>query len=603
MEDKKPKKFTREYSKKNNYQNNNRRNSGEFVNKHKERLNSKYYSNIYSNNKDDIKIVMLGGMGEVGKNSYVLEILGDIFLIDYGVLFPSEEFVGVDYILPNFTYLKENEHRIKGFFITHGHEDHIGGLPFLLKKINIKQIYAPKMSRFLIEKKLKEHNLEAKIVEVNDFSEININNIKIHTFHQTHSIPNSLGLFFETPIGNVVTTGDFKVDFSPSGEKKTDFHRIAKLSNKGVKLLLADSTNSLKSGFSESSSEIGENLKILLREAEGRILFTTFASHINRVQKIIEGALEENRKICVLGRSMKNNIKIGTKAGYINIKPSDLIDIKSINNYEPHEVCIISTGSQGEELAALSRIASGLNPHIELSEEDTVVFASSPIPGNRYSIGKVIDKLYKTRCKVITNGSHFKTHTSGHASKEEQKLMLSLFKPEHFIPIHGNHHMLLAHKATAVEVGVNSNNIYILDNGDAVRMSKKDKPKIIRKHTNGNSMFVSGSNINVNLKGSNMNQIASDGLLIVSLLTTKSGKLVSYPQVTTRGFVIISEEIDLLKQIQKFVIKEYREEQDTNADKIKVSLAKKINNFINTKTGKDPFIDINIVNFKPEKSM
>lgn len=572
----------------------------DFINNNKNR-NNNYKNKKNNKNIDDIKVMFLGGMGEVGKNSYAIEVLNDIFIIDYGVLFPSEEYVGVDYIIPNFTYLKENEHKIKCLFITHGHEDHIGGIPFLLKKVKIPKIYASKMSRLLIEKKLKEHKLEIEIEEIPDHSEIKVSpKVTITTFHQTHSIPNALGLFIETPLGNVVTTGDFKIDFSPAGEDKTDFHTIVKLAQKGVDLMLADSTNSLREGFSESSSEIGDNLKVLLKEAEGRILFTTFASHINRVEKIIEGALENNRKICVLGRSMKNNIKIGTRAGYIKVKPNDIIDLKNVNNYEPNQVCIISTGSQGEELAALSRIANGLNPHLELSEEDTVVFASSPIPGNRYNIGKVIDRLYKNNCKVIINSNFFKTHTSGHASKEEQKLMLSLFNPEHFLPIHGTHNMLCAHKKTAVEIGVKEENIYILDNGDVLSFNKNSKPKVLRNYLPGSSMFISGKNINVSLEGSNMDQIASSGLIIISLLLNKQRKLVSYPQVTTRGFVIISEELDLLRQIQKYFTSQYNENIKLKEEELKKLLIKKISSYIYKKTGKSPSISLNIVNYKPQ---
>lgn len=549
--------------------------------------------------KNEIRIMSLGGMGEVGKNCYVIEYKDDLFIIDYGVLFPSEEHIGVDYIIPNFTYLKQNEKRIKGLFITHGHEDHIGGIPFLLKKVNIKNIYAPKIAKFLIEKKLKEHKLSAEIKELSEDITLNFNEVKIHTFHQTHSIPNSIGIFFETPIGNVATTGDFKVDFSPSGEAQTNFHKITRLSDKGVLCLLSDSTNSLREGISPSSEEIGENLKLLIKEAKGRILFTTFASHINRVQKIVEGCLETDRKICVLGRSMKNNLKIGMQAKYINLKNSDLIDLKEVKNYPPEKVCIISTGSQGEPLAALSRIAHGQNPNISLSEEDTVVFASSPIPGNNYKIGKVIDQLYKTKCKVIINSSHFKTHTSGHASKEEQKLMLSLFKPEYFLPIHGNYFMLLEHKLTGKSVGIDPDKIFLFDNGDVLTFGADKKPRITRKEVPGNSIFVAGNNINVSLEDSNMKQLASDGILIISMLLDKNKKIISYPQITTRGFVIINKELDLLKQIQKHFIGIYNNLETKDPKKKEKEIITKLSKFIYNKTQKTPIISLNTINYKP----
>ncbi len=571
-------------------------------NNNKKNIRKKNPNKINHNNKNNqIKIMALGGMGQVGKNCYVVEYKKDLFIIDFGVLFPSEEHIGIDYIIPNYTYLKENEARIKGLFITHGHEDHIGGIPFLLKKVKIKNIYAPKMGKFLIEKKLKEHKLNNVVKELSEDTTLKFGEVALHTFHQTHSIPNSIGLFFETPLGNIATTGDFKVDFSPSGEEQTNFHKITKLSEKGVLCLLSDSTNSLKEGFSPSSDEIGENLKLLIKEAEGRILFTTFASHINRVQKIVEGCLENNRKICVLGRSMKNNLKIGMKAKYINLKNSDIIDLKEVKNYPPEQVCIISTGSQGEPLAALSRIAHGLNNNITLSSDDTIVFASSPIPGNNYQIGKVIDQLYKTECKVITNTSYFKTHTSGHASKEEQKLMLSLFKPEYFLPIHGNYFMLFEHKKTAMSVGVKEENIFLFDNGDVLTFEPNKNPTVSRKEVPGNSIYVSGNNINVSLEKSNMNQLATDGILIVSLLLDKNKKIVSYPQITTRGFVIINKQLDLLKKIQKQFITIYNNSNNKDFNEQKKEITSKLSKFIYNNTQKTPYIYLNVIDYSPKE--
>ncbi len=555
----------------------------------------------HNNNKNQIKIMALGGMGQVGKNCYVVEYKKDIFIIDFGVLFPSEEHIGIDYIIPNYTYLKENESRIKALLITHGHEDHIGGVPFLLKKIKIENIYAPKMAKFLIEKKIKEHKLNNVVKELSEDITLKFGEVALHTFHQTHSIPNSIGLFFETPLGNVATTGDFKVDFSPSGEEQTNFHKITKLSEKGVLCLLSDSTNSLKEGFSPSSDEIGENLKILIKEAEGRILFTTFASHINRVQKIVEGCLENNRKICVLGRSMKNNLKIGMKAKYINLKNSDIIDLKEVKNYPPEQVCIISTGSQGEPLAALSRIAHGLNNNITLSSDDTIVFASSPIPGNNYQIGKVIDQLYKTECKVITNTSYFKTHTSGHASKEEQKLMLSLFKPDYFLPIHGNYFMLFEHKKTAMSIGMEDENIFLFDNGDVLTFEPNKKPIVTRSKVPGQSIYISGNNINVSLEKSNMNQLATDGILIVSLLLDKNKKIISYPQITTRGFVIINKKLDLLKKIQKQFITIYNNSNNEDFNVQKKEIISKLSKFIYNNTQKTPYIYLNVIDYNPKE--
>ncbi len=587
-----------------NYKNNNdKRGNYKDKNFYKKPNNKKFNNNFKEVAVNSLKLMALGGMGEIGENCYVFEHKNDIFIIDYGVLFPSEEHIGVDYIIPNFQYLKKNEHKIKGLYVTHAHEDHIGGIPFLLKNVKIPKIYAPKFAKLLIEKKLKEHKLSYdNLIEIDANTLLKEGEVLIHTYHQTHSVPNSLGFFFETPLGNIATTGDFKIDFSPSGEEQTDFHKIANLSKKGVLCLISDSTNSLKDGFSESSTEIGENLKLLIKEAKGRIMFTTFASHINRVEKIVEGCLENNRKVCVLGRSMKNNLQIGIRAGYIKLKPSDIIDVKDVKNYAPDEVCIISTGSQGEPLAALSRIANGLNANISLSSEDTVVFASSPIPGNNYQIGKVIDQLYKTECKVIINTPHFKIHTSGHASKEEQKLMISLFKPEYFLPIHGNHFMLLQHQNTAISVGVKKENIHLLDNGDQIIFKKDQKPVINRGVAPRDSMYISGNNINTSLKKSNMNQLATDGMLIVSLLVGKNSKLVSYPQITTRGFIIINEQIDLLKQIQKFFLKTYNDNLHLNRLELEEVLVDNLKRYIYSKTQKNPFVNMNIINYNPQEN-
>lgn len=542
-----------------------------------------------------LKIMALGGLGEVGKNCYLFEYDNDLFVIDYGVIFPDREQIGVDYIIPNFTYLKENEKRIKGLFITHGHEDHIGGIPFLLKKVKIENIYTPVTSKYMIERKLKEHKVSANLIEIDENTELTFGKVKLYTYHQTHSTPDSLGFFFETPDGNVATTGDFKVDFSPPGEEKADFHKMVDLSRKKVLCLMSDSTNSQREGFSVSAESIGNNLKLLMRETEGRILYTTFASHINRVEKIVEGALENNRKICVLGRSMKTNLAIGIKTGYIKLRKSDIIDPKEIKNYPPEKICILSTGSQGEMLAALSRIAHGLNPHIELSEDDTVVFASNPIPGNNYQIGKVIDQLYKTGCKVISNTSYFPTHTSGHASKEEQKLILSLFKPQYFVPIHGTYSMTLEHKKTAERIGIPSENIFLLNNGDMITLSNKHYPEVIRKKTVGKSILVSGNNINIEVEKSNITQLASSGILIISIVSDQKNQLLSYPQLTTRGFIIINESIELLKKIQQLFVKIYKQNYKLKRELLVKKCQEELSKFIFENCKKKPDIRINII--------
>lgn len=547
----------------------------------------------------DLKIMALGGLGEVGKNCYIIEYKREIYVIDFGVLFPDKDQLGVDYIIPNYSYLKDNQERIKGLFITHGHEDHIGGIPFLLKTLKIPKIYAPQTAKLMIEKKFKEHKLSQEIVEINDQSVLNFGDVTIETFRQTHSIPDAIGLFFATPSGNIVTTGDFKVDFSPPGQLGPDFHKMAHLANRGVLCLISDSTNAHTPGFSLSESSVGKNLKTLIREADGRILFTTFASNINRVQQIIEGALENNRKVCILGRSLVNALQIGTKTGYIKIKPRDLIEPKQIKNYEPHEIVIISTGSQGESLAALSRIANGLNQNIILDNTDTIVFASNPIPGNNYPIGKVIDSLAKTECKIIRNTDVFKTHASGHASQEEQKLLLALWKPKFFAPVHGTYNMLKAHKENAKTIGIPEENIFLLDNGDILHLNQ-DKPQIERKVLAGNSIYISGNNINVSLTDGTMDKLASDGILVFTAIYDDSRNLISYPQIITRGFVVINESLELLRDIQSVFLEQYHQNKRLEMTELQLLLSEKMSEYIKTKTDKLPLITCNLIKFDPD---
>lgn len=550
-------------------------------------------------NAQNVKIMALGGLGEVGKNCYVIEVKDKLYVIDYGVLFPDKDLLGVDYVIPNYKYLVENKDRIVGLFITHGHEDHIGGIPFLLKTLKIETIYAPQTALLMIEKKLKEHKLTQKTVLLTDDSELKFDDVVITCFRQTHSIPDSLGFFISTPVGNIVTTGDFKVDFSPPGQKAADFHKMTRLSQEGVLCMLSDSTNAMTPGFSLSESYVGANLKTLIRHAEGRIFFTTFASNINRVQQIMQGALENNRKICILGRSLVNGLQIGQKTGYIKVTNKDLVEPKHIKNYKPEELVIITTGSQGETLAGLSRIATGQNPNITLDSTDTVVFASNPIPGNNFPIGRIIDSLSKTGCTVIKNSDVFKTHASGHASQEEQKLLLSLWQPKYFLPIHGTYNMLKAHKKTAIGLGINEEDIFLLDNGDIFNLNKT-KPTITRKATDGHSMFVSGNNINVSMAAGQMNKIASDGIMIISAAFDGKKNLISYPQMTTRGFVVINKSVDLLKKIQANFLENFHLLKRKEIKILERELAIKVGDFITKQTGKSPLVTIKLIAYNPE---
>lgn len=548
-----------------------------------------------------LRLLALGGLGEVGKNCYVIEYNNGIYIIDFGVMFPGKDDLGIDYIVSNLDYLKENEKKIKGLFITHGHEDHIGGIPFLLRSVKIPKIYAPQTANLMIQKKLKEHKITAHIQEITSADTLNFRGVKVHPYRVTHSIPDSYGFMFETDAGNIVTTGDFKIDFAPPGQESAEFHRIVDLSRKGVLCMLSDSTNAMTQGFSLSETSVARNLNMLLREAEGRIFFTTFASNIPRVAQIIEGAVAQGRKACVIGRSLNNALEIGLKSKYISVKKSDIIDVKQVKNYKPEEICIIMTGSQGEELAALSRLATGQNVHISLDSTDTIVFASNPIPGNNYQIGKVIDALYVTGCKIIRNTPEFKTHASGHASSEEQKLLLTLFKPKHFWPVHGTHNMLTAHKASAIMTGVEEDNIHLLRNGDYLEFDN-GKATVIPKQTSGEPVYVSNNKIGVSPTKSNVYQLAGEGIVvIVGLYDKRTKKFVSYPQITTRGFVVINESLDTLRKIQTEFIRVYNLNLKLKHNELVSILNQEMEKVITDLTGKTPFIATKLIPFNPEK--
>lgn len=554
----------------------------------KENLNSK------------LRLMALGGLGEVGKNCYVLEHGNGIYIIDYGVRFPGKEDLGIDYIVSDFDYLKQNEKRIKGLFITHGHEDHIGGIPFLLRSVKIPKIYAPQTASLMIQKKLRENKLTASI-QVFDSSDIlKFKGVSIYPFRMTHSIPDAYGFFFETEAGNVVTTGDFKIDFAPPGQEQAEFHRMVELSQKGVMCMMSDSTNSMTPGFSLSETSVAKNLKMLINEAEGRIFFTTFASNIPRVAEIINGAVAAGRKVCVIGRSLNNAIEFGLKTKYITVPKKDILEPKQVKNYEPHELCIITTGSQGEELAALSRLATGQNAHITLTSEDTIVFASNPIPGNNYQIGRVIDELYKTGCKIIRNTPEFKTHASGHASSEEQKLILSLFRPKYFWPVHGTHNMLSAHREAAKMIGMNHDDVFLLRNGDWLEFHS-NKPRVLKNKLSGKVVYISNNKIGVSPQKSNVGQLASEGILmIVCLYDKKTKRFISYPQITTRGFVVINESLDMLRKIQSEFIKVYNANIKLPEEKLIQILNEEVLKHVNKLTGKNPYISTKLIPFEPE---
>ncbi len=546
-----------------------------------------------STNTEDTKVFALGGLGEVGKNMYVFMHKDEIIVVDAGVMFPEDELLGIDYVLADHTFLKQNEKKIKALIITHGHEDHIGGIPFLINEVNIPVIYAPNIACELIKKKLADRSLGYKNLKVyNEDTIIKTKYFKIEFFTTTHSIPDSFGMAITTPNGVVVETGDFKFDLTPIGPM-ANLQKMAKIGSEGVTLLMSDSTNALTPGFSKSESTVDEALGEIFAKSRGRIIVATFASNIYRLTHIIETCKKNNRKIATFGRSMRNNIEIALECGYIK---DDGIFITSdeANRLPSHEVCLLCTGSQGEPLAALSRIANGTDKHIKLQQNDIIVFSSSPIPGNAMSINRVINKLYLKGTKVYTNTELSEIHTSGHAKEEDLKLLLRIIKPKYFMPMHGEYRMLKAHADLGVLCDIPKENTFVLKNGDVLSLQNG---KVFKSSSFPvNDIYVDGNRIGdigaVIIKDRKM--MSTDGVLVVILnIDLKAKKLLLEPNITTRGFIIVNENQELIKNLQDKVknitLKELKNNNFNYTD-LKNLIILELNSYIIELTGRRPII-------------
>ena len=543
---------------------------------------------------NETKIVVLGGLGEVGKNMYCVMHKDAIVIIDAGVSFPESDLMGIDYVLPDFTFLKENESKIKALLITHGHEDHIGGIPFLLQSINIPAIYAPNHAKELIAVKLQDKNIRYNNLFVyTENTKLKFKEIEIEFFRTTHSIPDSHGISITTPDGRIVTTGDYKFDLTPIGPM-ADLYKMASLGEKGVDLLIGDSTNALNEGFSNSESVVDETLGEMFDKCKtNRIIIATFASNIYRVKHIFETCYKHNRKICVFGRSMENNINISINGGYIDHKEL-LISPEEANNLPSKEVTILCTGSQGEPLAALSRISNGTHKQIKLRPDDVVIFSSSAIPGNALSIAKTVNKLYLKGVKVYTNSSLSELHTSGHANEEEIKLMIRLIKPKYLMPFHGDYRMLKKQADIGINCGIPKENTFILRNGDSLTM----KNHVITKGESmpGADIYVDGNRIgevgSAVLKDRKI--MANDGILVVIInVDMKKRELLIKPNITTRGFILVNENEELIKKIEnkaEQVIKNDLQDSKATYTNLKNDIIEQLYPFINELTGRKPII-------------
>ena len=544
-------------------------------------------------NNISTKVIALGGLGEVGKNMYIVEHNNEIIIIDAGVMFPEDNLLGVDYVIQDISYLKKNINKIKGLFITHGHEDHIGGIPFLLQAIDIPVIYTPKIAKDLIEKKLHERN-----IKYNNFEIINPKlNVKTRYFdisfvNTTHSIPDSFALIIKTPNGVIFETGDFKFDLTPVGPI-ADIHKMAKIGSEGVTLLLSDSTNALSSGYSKSESAVDGTLNDMISKHHGRVIIATFASNIYRIKHIVESCRKFNRKIIVFGRSMENSIELALNNDLIKDK-SIFIDANEAKSLKRNEVCILCTGSQGEPLAALSRIANGQHKQISLLNDDLVIFSSSPIPGNAESINKIINKLYLKGVRVFTNSEFSDVHTSGHAKEEELKWMLRIIRPKYFMPMHGEYRMLKKHTEIGVLCGVNPKNTFICTNGDVIELLNGEVKKA--GTVQAGDVYVDGSRIgdigSVVIKDRKL--MSQDGILITILnINTLTRKLLLKPNVTARGFVLVNENIELMQKIERKIneiVTNFLSKSPYSYTDLKNQIIFELLPFINNLTGRKPII-------------
>lgn len=542
-----------------------------------------------------LSIFALGGVNEIGKNMYILQSEDDIVIIDCGSKFPDESLLGIDLIIQDITFLKENKEKVRAMIVTHGHEDHIGGIPYFLKQLDVP-IYATNLTLGLIEIKLKEHSLlrQTKLVMIHEDSELTFGRIKTTFFKTSHSIPDCLGIAFHTDQGVIVHTGDFKFDLTPVDKQGPDIHKMAKLGDKGVLLLLSESTNAERPGSTPSEIKVADHIEETFRRASRKVFISTFASNVHRVQQIINASIKTNRKIALLGRSMNNVVSVAIERGYLEVPEGLLIEASEVSLMEPEKVVVLCTGSQGEPMAALSRLASSNFRNVEVLPDDTVIFAASPIPGNERSVSRIIDNLFLLGANVIYgSGNVTGLHVSGHACQEELKLMLTLMKPKYFIPIHGEYRMLHQHRLLALSVGVKEENIFIVNNGDVVDIVNTDA--IQTRSVEAGNVFVDGFGIGdvgeIILRDRKL--LSEDGMLvIVTTLSKSQGKIISGPDTISRGFIYGPESEELMNEVNQNVQATIQKMKNKNRNQrvLKQNIKKSIEQLLYARTKRKPMI-------------
>jgi len=550
----------------------------------------------------DTRVFALGGLNEVGKNMYCIEHNDEIIIIDAGVKFAEYTLPGIDYVIPDYTYLVKNQRKIKGLLITHGHEDHIGGIPFLLRLVHIPIIYATPLAAALITRKLEEHRLTraTNFYRIDDETQIKTKYFNIGFFKTNHSIPESLGIIINTPNGRIVSTGDFKFDLTPVGDA-ADLQKMSFLGFTGVTLLMSDSTNSEVPSFSISEKQVANSIQDIFRKTDGRLIVATFASNVHRVQQIIDSAVKFDRRILVYGRSMENVITTSRRLGYIKCPDRFFIKNSEAKQLKDNQILILCTGSQGEPLAALSRIAAGTHRNISIKPGDTVVFSSSAIPGNATSINNVVNQLFRSGANVLTHSAFNSLHTSGHAGQEEQKLMLLLMKPKYFMPMHGEYRMLKIHAKTSHEVGVKPRNTFVLANGDTIILRNEEAFRGARVQTD--DIYVDGNDI-TGLSTAvlrDRQNLSNDGMVSILIsMDSHAGKLLCRPVIISRGFVYMKESTEMIHEAERLIQNTLTKllSRKTTFAEIKNTVRDTLEPYFYQKTNRNPMVIPVIMNKK-----